>query len=292
MERGGTADRSRLMKGIALMLLASFGFSSMSACIKLAGDIASLQKAFFRNLISVVIVILAMAKRHETVSCRRENMFLMLMRCVLGTLGVVGNYYAVDHMLLSNAAVLAKLSPFVTAAASWLLLGEKLRWPQFAAIAAAFCGCILAAKPIPQASALIPLFSALMAAFGGGTAYACVRMLLKRGERSSSIIFFFSVFSCLFCVPTLIISYQPMTLPQTLCLLGAGCFASLGQFCMTNAYRFATSREISAVEYSQVIFAAIYGLILFDQFPDGWSLLGYFIIFGALTLNSWYSGRN
>lgn len=287
-----TTDRSRLFKGVVLMLLASLGFSSMSCCIKLAGNLPALQKVFFRNLISVGVVLLTLAKRHERISCKKENAFLMFMRCALGTVGIVGNYYAVDHMLLSNAAVLAKLSPFVTAIASWLLMSEKLRWPQLAAIAAAFFGSVLVTKPVSEAVGLLPVLSGLMAAFGAGTAYACVRMLLKRGENSNSIIFFFSAFSCLVCVPTMLVSYQPMTLYQTLCLLGAGCFASLGQFAMTNAYRFAASREISAVEYSQVIFAAIYGFVLFDQLPDVWSLLGYLVIFGALILNSWYSSQH
>lgn len=286
------ANKRRLMQGILLMLAASFGFSSMSACIKLAGALPALQKVFFRNLISVIVVVVIMVKNRETPSCRKENVFLMLLRCLLGTVGVVGNYYAVDHMLLSNAAVLAKLSPFVTAISSWGVLGESLRWPQLAAIAAAFCGSIFVSKPSPGAATLLPSLSALMAAVGAGTAYTCVRLLLKKGEKSNSIILFFSAFSCVVCLPSLLMDYHPMTLFQLVCLLGAGCFASVGQFCMTNAYRYAASREISAVEYSQVIFAAFYGLFLFGQLPDMWSVIGYLIIFGALSLNSLYSSRH
>ena len=114
----------------------------------------------------------------------------------------------------------------------------------------------------------------------------------KKDIHSSLIIFVFSVFSCLVCLPFFLTTHISMTLGQLCCLLTAGLFACSGQFCVTNAYRFAPAKEISVYDYTQVIFSALLGWALFGQLPDGWSLLGYVVICGMGIFMFLYQKRH
>ena len=69
-----------------------------------------------------------------------------------------------------------------------------------------------------------------------------------------------------------------MTMYQIMVLLLAGLAAAGGQFGITFAYTFAPAREISVYDYSQIIFSAIFGFVLFGQLPDLWSWIGYGVI--------------
>ncbi|MBM6861152.1 EamA family transporter, partial [Clostridium saudiense] len=75
--------------------------------------------------------------------------------------------------------------------------------------------------------------------------------------------------------------YKSMTMIQLIYLILAGVFASIGQFGVTLAYKYAPSKEISIFDYSNIIFSAIISFIVFGVFPDYLSILGYIIIFSA-----------
>ena len=97
---------------------------------------------------------------------------------------------------------------------------------------------------------------------------------------------FFSTFSTLFCLPFFLYNYEPMSMRQLLCLCGAGLTAAGGQLAITAAYTYAPAKEISVYDYTQVIFAAIWGFIIFGQRPDIFSVIGYVIIIGAAVYRS------
>ena len=117
-----------------------------------------------------------------------------------------------------------------------------------------------------------------------GIAYAYVRFLTQRGEDKAVIIFYFSTFSCLVSVPFMIVGFAPMTLFQTLALIGAGIAAAIGQFGMTNAYARAPGRFLGPFEYSQLLFSAIYSFFIFSEVPTAIGLVGYAII---LVVSIW-----
>ena len=79
----------------------------------------------------------------------------------------------------------------------------------------------------------------------------------------------------------MIMSYTHMSLLQFTYLMMAGVSASLGQFGITFAYKYAPAKEISIFDYSNIIFSAIISLVLFGVLPDIYSVIGYLIIFGA-----------
>ena len=118
-----------------------------------------------------------------------------------------------------------------------------------------------------------------------------MRKLGKQGERGPVIVMCFSVFSCIVTLPFIIVDHAPMSWQQIVCLLCAGLAAAGGQFSITAAYKFAPAKEISVYDYSQIIFSALLGFILFSQLPDIWSFIGYVIICGVGIAMFLYNNR-
>lgn len=261
---------------------AALSFALMSTFVHLAGDVPSLQKAFFRNFVAVIFAFAILKKNKIPFHPPEKGHWkFLLARAAFGTVGLVSNFYAVDHLNLSDASMLNKMSPFFAIVVSYFLLKEKLNIWQGIGVVAAFLGSLLIIKPTPANMALFPALIGLIGGFGAGVAYTFVRLMSKKGVQSSLIVFVFSAFSCLFCLPYFVAVHAPMTWGQLGCLMLAGTFGCTGQFAITSAYRFAPAKEISVYDYTQVIFAALLGWAFFAQVPDVYSFLGYAIICGA-----------
>lgn len=272
---------SKKTKGIMFILMSAFCFSMMNTFVKLSGDLPPMQKSFFRNIVAFFVAFFVLIRSEEKFKFNMENLPSLLARSIAGTIGIFCNFYSVDHLLLSDANMLNKLSPFFAILASYFLLKERVSPMQIISIIIAFIGSIFIIKP--SYSAFSSSFPALIGLLGGATAgiaYTFVRQLGNRGERGPFIVLFFSGFSCLTAIPFFAFNYHPMTHLQTFYLLMAGVSASGGQFAITNAYFNAPAKEISIFDYSQVIFAALTGLLLFNQFPDVYSIIGYILICG------------
>lgn len=268
-------------KGILYVITAAFGFSMMSVFVHLAGDMPTFQKAFFRNAAALIFVAALMAKHKINPVPKPQNIPALLGRAGFGTIGLVSNFYAIDRLVLADANMLNKLSPFFAIIFSIFLLKERPTIVQILGVAAAFIGSLFIIKPSMGG---YPVFPAVIGAVGGmsaGLAYTFVRLLGKKGENSLRIIFFFSAFSCLVCIPFMIMNFAPFSLKSFLYLILAGISASLGQFGITKAYLCAPAKEISVYDYTQVLFAAVFGFFLFGQVPDLLSIAGYILICGA-----------
>ena len=268
-------------KGILYVITAAFGFSMMSVFVHLSGDLPSFQKAFFRNFAAFIVVTLIMLKKRISFVPKKSSIPSLIGRSFFGTMGLVCNFYAIDRLVLADANMLNKLSPFFAIIFSVFLLGEKPSLAQVLGVLTAFAGSILIIKPSFGGYVSFPAIIGTLGGLGAGMAYTFVRRLGKNGENSFVIIFFFSAFSCLVCLPFMIMNPAAMSLKSLLCLCGAGVSACIGQFGITRAYIFAPAKEISVYDYSQVLFAAFFGFLFFGQLPDALSVLGYILICGA-----------
>ena len=272
---------SRRTKGVLCIIASAFCFSLMNMFVRLAGDLPTMQKAFFRNAVALVIALALLIRTGERPKVRGKDWLHLLLRAAAGTMGVLGNFYAVDHLAQSDASMLNKMSPFCVILFSWLILKERLtRW-QWAAVVTAFAGSLFVIKPTFSNLELLPSVIGLLGGVCAGFAYTQVRILGLRGVRSQVIVAFFSAFSCLVVIPGILIDFHPMTAQQLLLLLCAGLTAAGGQFGVTMAYSYAAGREVSVYDYTQIIFSTAIGFVAFQQLPDGWSFLGYALIVAA-----------
>lgn len=277
-----TAQLSNKAKGILCILAAAFGFSLMTVFVRLAGeDVPSFEKAFFRNFVALIVVMVIMLKRKDSFIPGKGNFKFLFARAACGTIGLLCNFYAIDHLVLADANMLNKLSPFFAIIFSIFILKEKPTIVQIVGVLVAFIGSLFIIKPGFASADIFASVMGLIGGLGAGIAYTFVRKLGFRKENSSLIILFFSAFSCIVCLPLIAIDYVPLTKWSLGCLVLAGLFATLGQFGITKAYVYAPAKEISVYDYTQIIFAAFFGYLIFDQIPDGYSIIGYFLICGA-----------
>lgn len=266
-------------KGIIFIILSAFGFAMMSAFIKLSGDLPSIQKTFFRNLVSCIIAFSLILKYKESAFGSKENRKILILRSIFGTLGIILNFYAIDRLVLSDANMLNKLSPFFVIIFSAIFLKEKIKSNQAIAVIIAFIGALFIIKPTLN-FAIIPYVAGILGAIFAAAAYTCLRVLGGK-EKFYTVVFFFSLFSTVSIFPFAIMAYKSMTVIQFVYLVLGGVFASIGQFGVTLAYKYAPAKEISIFDYSNIIFSAIISIVVFNVIPDKYSFIGYIIIFSA-----------
>ncbi len=278
--------KSNRIKGILCILAAALGFSFMTFFVRISGDLPTMQKAFFRNAVAAVVATVILLRSPEKFKIKKGSFGDIALRCIFGTSGLICNFYAIDRLGIADANMLNKLSPFFAILLSIPILKEVPKARDIVATIIAFTGALFIIRPGGDMS-VVPALIGLYGGFGAGTAYVFVRRLGGKGERTPIIVFCFSAFSCLVTAPFLITGFVPMTGWQWFCLIMAGVSASLGQFAITTAYKFAPAKEISVFDYTQVIFAAILGMIFLSETPSVFSIIGYVIIIGTAVVR-WY----
>lgn len=270
---------SNRTKGVLFIIMSAFGFAMMSAFVKLSGDLPSFQKTFFRNLTSCIIALILILINKESFFGKRENQKVLILRSLFGTLGIVFNFYAIDKLVLSDANMLNKLSPFFVIIFCAIFLKEKINMKQGISIIVAFIGALFIIKPQFNLD-ILPYLIGVLGAIFAAAAYTCLRVLGGK-EKYYTVVFYFSFFSTIVILPFMILVYKEMTLLQFIYLVLAGIFASIGQFGITIAYKYAKAKEISIFDYSNIIFSAIISILVFNVIPDSLSIIGYIIIFSV-----------
>lgn len=273
-------NNNNILKGIFCIIIAGFGFALMSLFVKLSGDLPSIQKGFFRNIIAVFISSIPLIKHWRVINIPRNNTgwLVLISRSVFGTIGLVLNFYAISHISLADSSIIQKLSPFIIIILSYIFFKEEMTRFQVFSIIIAFIGITLIIKPSGNNIISMGALAALLGALCAGIAYTCVRYLGTHNISGEFIIFFFSSLSSLMLLPYLILDYRTMTYYQLSMLLLAGISATIGQYGVTFAYKFAAAKNISVFDYSQVLFSGIFGYMFFGEFPDFQSLIGYIIV--------------
>ena len=273
-------------------MFAAFGFSLMSFFVRISGDIPTMEKAFFRNAVAIIASLILLIRSGEKIRIKKGCMGDIFLRCVFGTSGLIANFYAIDKLNIADANMLNKLSPFFAILISIPILKEKPKKIDILAVIVAFLGAMLIVRPTGSNMQLVPALIGLYGGFGAGAAYVFVRKLGKKGERTPIIVLCFSIFSTAVSIPFIAVNYVPLKPMQLICLVMAGLSATIGQFGITSAYKYAPAKEISVFDYTQVIFAAILGMLFLGELPQAMSFIGYVIIIGVAVLRWRYNLKN
>ena len=270
----------------------------MALFINLAGEMPVFMKAFFRNLVAIVMSYVMLARSPEKFRIKKGSMPGLLMRASFGTIGILANFYAISNTNMSDAMMLNKLSPFFALLTSMIILKEAADGFQWAAILTALVGAVFVVKPSflfgnlgVNGSDVFPLVIALIGGICAGIAYAFLRKVTVNGERPIIVVAFFSTFSCIILIPFIVFTYQPITPLQLFYCAMTGVAACFGQIFISSAYAACPAKEISIYDYSTVIFTALLGFLVLGEVPDWLSIAGYAIIIGASVLNYLYNNN-
>lgn len=275
-------------QGVLFIIASAFFFALMNLFIRLAGDVPTMQKVFFRNIVAVFVALFILLRHKENFKIGKGNLKYLIIRSVAGTLGMICNFYAIDHMNISDASILNKLSPFFAIIFSYFALKEKASVVDWIAVIIAFVGALFVVKP-SFSPEVLPALLGVCGGLGAGLAYTYLRKATMHGVKGAFVVFFFSAFSCIATLPVLIFDYHYMSALQLIYLLCSGVAASGGQLFITAAYSKAPAKEISVFDYTIVIFTAALGFFFLEQIPDYLSVIGYIIIVGVAVFKWLYN---
>lgn len=177
-------------KGIILITLSAFCFALMGMFVRLAGDLPAMQKSFFRNIVALVFSVAVLLKEHKKITVPKSAVKYLFLRAFFGTVGIVCNFYAIGKLVLADASILNKMSPFFAILGSLLILKEKISPKKAIIVLAAFIGCLFVIKPTFRNAELVPSLIGLLGGFGAGMAYTMVHKLGQEKVDGSFIVFF------------------------------------------------------------------------------------------------------
>lgn len=279
------------------MVLAALFFATMGVCVKLASSwFTSAELVFWRGIIGIVF--LWLLARRQGVSLATKYPGMHAWRSLIGVFSLGAWFYAIAGMPLATAMTLNYMSSVWIAA--FLVGGALLAWvpiprrdgklsrPPLQAVLVltvlvGFGGVVLVLRPSvgdnQGFAGLMGLMSGLTAAF----AYMQVIALSRIGEPETRTVFYFALGSMVAGgLATLATGMSPWNWQHSVWLLPVGVLAALGQLCMTRAYASAKTPAatllVANLQYSGIVFAAFYSLIIFNDKIDTWGWTGMALI--------------
>ena len=274
------------------MILASFFFASMGVGVKVAaGSFTTFELVFYRGAVSVIFIALVLRARGTPL--RTPVPMMHAWRVFLGVLSLGAWFYAIAHLPLASAMTLNYMSGVWVAAfivGGAVMYGQAARQgPLMATVLASFVGVVLLLRPTIDQNQLFAGLIGLLSGIGAALAYLQVTALAKAGEPEGRTVFYFSVGSALAgsagIAFTGLTPWSAVSWQAAAWLVPIGVLASLGQWCMTRAYSRGSTLLVANLQYSGIVFAAFYSLLLFgDQIPlIGWAGMGLIVASGLVA---------
>ncbi|HKE16101.1 MAG TPA: DMT family transporter [Kofleriaceae bacterium] len=280
--------RRRIPTGIRHLLAAAFFFSLMSLLVKLAGQrLPSSQLVLARALVCLFLSWLWL--RRAGLAPWGSHPRLLLLRGLFGTVGLVCFYYTLVTLPMAESVVIANTSPIFTALLAALILREPVHPRLAAAVAASVCGVLAIVRPsfLFGGSAALDAWGVAIG-FTGAMASACVYVLIRTiRDRESPlvVVFYFPLVTVPLAIPVAVAHWLWPTPLEWLMLLGLGVATQMAQVHMTRGLILVPAGRATAVNYLQVVLAALWGATLFGEVPDLLTVAGaLLIIAGTVAL--------
>ncbi len=271
------------------MLVASCFFAIVSAFAKiLSREMPSIEVAFFRNIIGVLLVALTIYK----VPIKQEGgkFWLLMFRGFVGLIGLLAFFYNIAHIPLADAMTFSRTSPIWTAIFAYWFLGEKIGKKGWIAVFIGFLGVVFIMKPNGLSFDKTDIIG-IISGVAAGLAYTSVRDLRKYYDTRVIVLSFMiigSIFpailmwiSTFYDIPSLDFMSGEFVWPQGISWLfvfGLGGFATLAQIYMTKAYGITKAGIIGASSYTVILFSIFVGVSLGDALPDFMGAFGIILV--------------
>lgn len=272
--------KDRPFIGIGLILVAFAVFSFIDTGAKWLGTFAvpALQLAFMRYFGHFVISVgLVFRGGGSQTNFKSEHLPLMLVRGGLLMLSTVFNFVAIQFLSLTVTATILFSSPIMICILSWPLLGERVGAWRWSAICLGFIGILVVIRPFDETFHWAMIFSILAAlAF---SLYSILTRKLAHKVSIDTMQFYSGAVGTLALLPVAIYTWQnPETLFQWWVMVMLGVLGWLGHEFLTRAYGHAPASTLTPFGYTFIIYLTIWSYLVFEELPDGWTILGTLIV--------------
>lgn len=276
----GRRYRASVLAGALLITASELVFATMGAAVKAASsDLPTGMIVFFRSLVGLIVFLpLVLRSGHGGLWPSPGFWWLYLLRAVVGLAAMYCFFYALGHLPLADGMLLKLTAPLFMPLIALLWLDERGSWAAITAVPVGMAGVILVLEPTGQfeLAALVGLAGGALA----GWAKVSVR-LLTTTEPAIRVVFWFAVLATLSAAPLAIAQWQTPAPRMWGLLLAIGLLAAAGQWLLTRGYAAASPAQIGPFTYTSVLFAGVYGFLLWDEVPDVLFAAGAALIIGA-----------
>ena len=274
------------------MVLGAFLFATMAVGIKTASQsFGTFELIFYRGVVSVIFM--ALMVRARGASLRTPVPMMHLTRSVIGVVSLGSWFYAIAHLPLATAMTLNYMSGVWVAA---FILGGALLYgqgqgqgPLMGTVLLGFAGVVMTLRPTIDHDQLFAGVVGLLSGIGAALAYMQVTALGKAGEPEERTVFYFAVGTMVLGGAGLVFApvtpWEQVRWQDAAWVVPIGVLASLGQWCMTRAYRKGATLVVASMQYSGIVFASGYSLLLFGDHiaPLGWAGIAVIVVSGLLA---------
>ena len=264
------------------MLLGAAFFATMGVCVKYgSAHFNSAELVFYRGVVGCIF--LAVIARQQNISLRTRYVGMHVWRSIIGVSSLSAWFYAISKLPLATAMTLNYMSSVWIAA--FIVGGSLISWKPgqgqslgsqgalAMAVLTGFAGVVMVLRPTMAQDQIYAGLIGLMSGFFAAFAYMQVTALGRVGEPEIRTVFYFAIGTLLAGLAGMaFMGVSPWNWEHAVWLVPVGVFASLGQLCMTRAYSQGATLVVANLQYSGIVFASLYSLLLFgDDIPlIGW----------------------
>lgn len=266
-------------RAVLLMVFSTVLFGLMAVVIRLASETQHpFEIAFFRNLFGLLFT-LPLLFKHGPGLLKTSKLPLYLLRCAIGTVGMMAGFWAIVHLPLAQAVAISYSTPlFVTIGAVWVL-GETVRARRWAAVLIGFIGVIILLRPDADTftgASLVALLAAVMSA----SVAISIKFLTRTESPDAIVVFTTALWVPMSLVPASLFWQTPSGITW-LWLVLAGLFGTVAHMCWTRALQLGDASILTPISFMQVLVVGVFGWWLFGESVDRYTLIGALIIFGS-----------
>lgn len=276
-----TTSTSRPLTGILILMGAVVCFCCMDASAKwLSRHVDPLQIAGMRYLVTLVVVGLFLNPKTKPGILRTRRPVLQIVRALTLIVMTIGCWIALRYLPLTQITAINFSAPLMTALLAGPMLGEKIGPRRLIAVLVGFAGVLIVTRPFGKAlqpAVFLSLFAAMSNSF-----YLITTRQLAKTDSSETTMFYTSAFGAVLVAPLLFFYWTtPDSALVWALMIGLGLLGAAGHWLLILAHRHAPASVLAPFFYSQIIGATAFGLTVFGEIPDRWTIIG-----GAIVVAS------
>ena len=237
----------------------------------------------------IIALLLAPTMRFRLVATQRLH--IQLSRSIALIVASALYYQALRTLPLADATAIIYTAPVLVILLSIAFLNERMTRPRLAFVVSGFLGMLLIIRPgmsILQGAAFLVLLSALL--------YSAFQVWTRslQGDDPRVTLFYPALLGTIVTTPFVLVTEQSIAMPwrDVGLLFLVGALGTTGHFMFIRAFRSAPASALTPFTYSQLVWATMFGLVAFGQFPDGFALAGIALIAGSGVLLAWHERRS
>ena len=280
-EAEAEAERRKVLTGIGWMVVTTLLFVCVTGIVRHVGPAApAVEVAFIRYGVGIVLILPILRQMMRKPPSRRAWGFFAS-RGVVHAMGVMLWFYAMAHIPMAEVTALSYVAPIFVAVGAAVFLGEKLQLPRMLAIGAGIVGALVILRPGFEEVKLGQL-----AQLGAAPCFAASFLIAKgltRREDPTVIVAMLSLFTTIALAPAALAVWVPPSWEMIGWLSLCAVFATGGHWTMTKAFQCAPITVTQPVQFLQLVWATILGIVAFGEPIDPWVILGGGIVVASAT---------